>query len=36
MVLHDEVDEIRLYLKGERSAEYIRRYWNSYTNAISV
>ena len=34
--LYDEVDEIRLYLKGERSAEYIRRYWNSYTNAISV
>lgn len=33
--LFDEVDEIRRYLRGECTAEYIREYWNSYTNALA-
>ena len=33
--LLDEVEEIKRYLNNECSAEYIRRYWNAYTNAIS-
>lgn len=33
--LYDEIDEIRRYLSGECSAEYIREYWNTFTNAIS-
>ena len=32
----DEMDEIRLYLNGERDAEYILRYWRQYTDAISM
>lgn len=34
--LYDEIEEIRKYLKGEYPAEYIKSYWNSYTNAISL
>jgi len=34
--LYDEVDEIREYIKGNRTADYIRRYWNEYTNALSA
>ena len=33
--LMDEADEIRKYLEGEYSEDYIRRYWNQYTRAIS-
>ena len=33
--LLDEADEIRKYLEGEYSEDYIRRYWNQYTRAIS-
>ena len=33
--LMDELDEIRDYLAGKESADYIIRYWNQYTNAIS-
>ena len=33
--LFDEVEEIRKYLEGEYTAEYIRRYWNEYTKALS-
>ena len=33
--LFDEVDSLSDYLNGECSADYIRRYWNQYTNAIS-
>ena len=34
--LYDEIEEIRKYLNSEYPSDYIRRYWNSYTNAISV
>jgi len=34
--LYDEVDEIREYIKGNRTSDYIRRYWNEYTNALSA
>lgn len=34
--LYDEIEEIRRYLLGNCSAEYIKRYWNAYTNAISA
>ena len=33
--LNDEVGEILKYLNGEYSADYIRNYWNQYTQAIS-
>lgn len=33
--LFDEVEEIRRYLSGDASGEYILNYWNEYTNAIS-
>lgn len=33
--LWDEVDEIRRYQRGEVDKEYILRYWNQYTEAIS-
>ena len=33
--LYDELNEIREYIKGNRDSEYIRRYWNAYTYAIS-
>ena len=33
--LMDEVDELRKYLEGEYPDDYIRRYWNAYTRAIS-
>lgn len=33
--LFDEVEEIRRYLSGDVSSEYILSYWNEYTNAIS-
>lgn len=33
--LFDEVEEIRRYLSGDVSGEYILNYWNEYTNAIS-
>lgn len=33
--LFDEVEEIRRYLSGEVSSDYILNYWNEYTNAIS-
>ena len=33
--LYDEVEEIRQYLVGVYSADYIRNYWNSYTNALN-
>lgn len=32
--LYDEVEEIRQYLAGKCSADYIRSYWNAYTNAL--
>ena len=32
--LFDEVEEIRRYLSGDVSGEYILNYWNEYTNAI--
>ncbi len=31
----DEVNEIRRYLNGEVSSEYILDYWDEYTKAIS-
>lgn len=33
--LIDEVEELKHYLEGERSEEYIRNYWSEYTRAIS-
>ncbi len=33
--LYDEVEELRLYLEGEYSDQYVRDYWNQYTRAIS-
>ena len=33
--LFDEADELKEYLNGNCSAEYIRSYWNAYTNALS-
>ena len=33
--LMDELNEIKDYLAGKKSADYITRYWNQYTNAIS-
>ncbi len=33
--LMDEVGELEKYLRGEYDADYIRRYWNQYTKAIS-
>ena len=33
--LMDEIEEIKAYLAGQCSGEYILHYWNSYTNAIS-
>lgn len=33
--LNDEVDEIKRYLQGETTGEYILRYWDEYTKAIS-
>ena len=33
--LMDELNEIKDYLAGKESADYIMRYWNQYTNAIS-
>ena len=33
--LMDELNEIKDYLAGKESADYITRYWNQYTNAIS-
>ncbi len=31
--LYDEVEEIKKYLNGEYTSDYIRSYWNQYTNA---
>ena len=33
--LFDETNEIIKYLNGDYPAEYIRRYWNQFTDAIS-
>ena len=33
--LFDEVEEIRRYISGDVSGEYILNYWNAYTKAIS-
>ena len=33
--LFDEVEELKKYLAGEYDDEYIRKYWNEYTKAIS-
>ncbi len=33
--LLDEVEEINRYKKGEVSRDYIMRYWDQYTRAIS-
>ena len=33
--LMDELGEISRYLKGEVDSDYILRYWNQYTKAIS-
>lgn len=33
--LNDEVNEIKRYLNGEVSGDYILSYWNEYTKAIS-
>ena len=33
--LYDEAEELRKYLEGEYSADYIRSYWNAYTKALS-
>lgn len=33
--LFDEFEEIKGYLSGKYDAEYLRRYWNEYTLAIS-
>ncbi len=33
--LDDEVSEIREYLQGERTSDYILRYWEEYTKAIA-
>ena len=32
---YDEVEEINRFLNGEVDADYIRRYWKQYTDAIS-
>ena len=34
--LYDEVEELNRYINGECSADYIRSYWNQYTNACSA
>ena len=31
----DEIEELRYYLRGVYSKEYVLRYWEAYTNAIS-
>jgi hypothetical protein len=33
--LFDEIGELRKYLAGEYDDDYVRNYWNQYTNAIS-
>ena len=33
--LNDEVNEIIKYLNDDYPADYIKRYWNQYTQAIS-
>ncbi len=33
--LYDEAEELRKYLEGEYSADYIRSYWCPYTKALS-
>ncbi len=33
--LYDEAEALEKYLNGEFSADYIRRYWNQYTKALS-
>ena len=32
--LMDEAEELRLYLEGAYSDQYIRNYWNAYTRAV--
>ena len=34
-ISEDEVEEIKRYLNGEIDADYIKRYWGQYTNALS-
>ena len=33
--LYDEIEQLRDYLQGKCSEEYINSYWSAYTNAIS-
>ena len=33
--LYDEAEELRKYLEGEYTADYIRSYWSPYTKALS-
>lgn len=33
--LIDEIEELRKYLSGEYTSDYVLRYWNAYTRAIS-
>ena len=33
--LNDEINEIKRYLNGEVSSDYILSYWDGYTKAIS-
>lgn len=33
--LYDEIEEIKRYISGEVSGDYILEYWNTYTKAIS-
>jgi len=33
--LYDEIEEIKRYISGEVSGEYILGYWDEYTRAIS-
>ena len=34
--LMDEAEELRLYLEGSYSDQYIRNYWNMYTRAVAA
>lgn len=33
--LYDEIEEIKRYISGEVSGDYILNYWSNYTKAIS-
>ena len=33
--LNDEVEEIRRYMKDEVDGEYVLRYWDAFSKAIS-